>query len=32
MIIFDQGREVGRISGAIPKEAMVEKIRTLGLL
>ncbi len=32
MIIFDQGREVGRITGAIPKEAMVEKLRSLGLL
>ncbi len=32
MIIFDQGREVGRISGAVPKEAMLARLRSLGLI
>ena len=32
MIIFDQGREVGRLNGAVPKETMIARLRTLGLL
>lgn len=32
MIIFDQGREVGRLQGAVPKEAMIQKLRSLGLI
>lgn len=32
MIIFDQGREVGRLNGAVPKEAMIARLQTLGLL
>jgi thioredoxin 2 len=32
MIIFDQGREVGRLNGAVPKEAMIARLRALGLL
>lgn len=32
MIIFVSGREVGRLVGAIPKEAMISKLRSLGLI
>ncbi|MFM8393508.1 MAG: thioredoxin [Acidobacteriota bacterium] len=32
MIIFEKGLEVGRLTGAAPKEAMVAKLRSLGLL
>jgi thioredoxin len=32
LIIFDQGREVGRLTGAVPKEAMIAKLDSLGLI
>ena len=32
MIIFVSGREAGRLVGAIPKEAMISKLRSLGLI
>lgn len=31
MIIFDQGREVDRIVGAVPKEAMLARLQRLGM-
>ncbi len=32
MIIFDRGREVGRLTGAVPKEAMIARLNSLGLI
>jgi thioredoxin 2 len=32
MIIFEKGLEIGRLTGAVPKETMVAKLQSLGLL